>query len=98
MSSPLEIAIFELLQALPARKSVSAEEGARHADAEGWRRLFPQVRAVAVGLARQGRLEITRHGKAVDPSTFKGVYRLRLPNQNQADQNEASQNEEGNPT
>jgi hypothetical protein len=38
-----------------------------------------EVRATAVGLARQGRLVITRHNKPVDPSAFKGVYRLRLP-------------------
>jgi len=32
-----------------------------------------------VGLAREGRLVITRHGKPTDPNKFKGVYRLRLP-------------------
>ncbi len=30
-------------------------------------------------LARQGKLEILRHNKPVDPNKFKGVYRLRLP-------------------
>jgi len=28
---------------------------------------------------RQGRLMITKKGKPVDPSSFKGVIRLRLP-------------------
>ena len=28
---------------------------------------------------RQGRLTITKKGKAVDPNAFKGVIRLRLP-------------------
>jgi hypothetical protein len=37
------------------------------------------VRAVARGLARQGRLVILRHNKPADPDDFKGVYRLRLP-------------------
>ena len=51
----------------------------RAVDAEAWRRVLPQVRAAAVGLARAGRLVITRHGKPADPDSFKGVYRLRLP-------------------
>jgi hypothetical protein len=32
-----------------------------------------------VGLARDGRLVITRHGKPADPDDFKGVWRMRLP-------------------
>lgn len=79
MTSPVEEAIFTLLAAKEPGKSIAPEEAARAADPEGWRRLLPQVRAVAVGLARQGRLVITRHGKPADPDTFKGVYRLRLP-------------------
>ena len=55
------------------------QAAARAADPEGWRRTLPKVRAVAVGMAREGRLVITRHGKPADPNQFKGVYRLRLP-------------------
>lgn len=79
MSDPIEAEIFELLGKLAPGKSVSAEEVARAVDAEGWRRRLGQVRATAVGLARQNRLVITRHGKPADPDDFKGVYRLRLP-------------------
>jgi hypothetical protein len=79
MTSPIEDALFALLADLPAGKSVSPEQVARAVDAEGWRRLLPQVRSTAVGLARQGRLVITRHGKPADPEAFKGVYRLALP-------------------
>lgn len=79
MSAQVEAAIFELLAGLPAGKSVSPEAVARAVDPEGWRRLLSHVRATAVGLARQRRLVITRHGKPADPETFKGVYRLRLP-------------------
>jgi hypothetical protein len=79
MSALVESVIFELLATLPAGKSVSPEEVARTVDPEGWRRLLGQVRATAVGLARQGRLVITRHNKPADPDSFKGVYRLRLP-------------------
>jgi hypothetical protein len=77
--NPIEDAIFALLADLAPGKSVSPEDVARVVDAEGWRRLLGQVRATAVGLARQEKLVITRHGKPADPGSFKGVYRLRLP-------------------
>ena len=76
---PIGDAAFALLAQRTEGKSICPSEVARALDPEGWRRLMPQVRATAVGLARAGRLEITRHGKPVDPSAFKGVYRLRLP-------------------
>ena len=76
---PLEQAIFDLLAARDPGKSICPSEAARVVDAEGWRRLMGQARATAVGLARGGRLVITRHGRPVDPESFKGVYRLRLP-------------------
>ena len=79
MSDPVETAILDLLAQAPAGKSVSPEQVARAVDPESWRRMLGRVRAVAIGLARQGRLVITRHGKPADPDTFKGVYRLRLP-------------------
>jgi hypothetical protein len=79
MTAPIEAAIFELLAAVPSGKSVSPEEVAKAVDPEGWRRLLGQVRGTAIGLARAGRLVITRHGKPADPEHFKGVYRLTLP-------------------
>ena len=79
MSDPVETAILDLLAQVPAGKSVSPEQVARAVDPESWRRMLGRVRAIAIGLARQRRLVITRHGKPADPDTFKGVYRLRLP-------------------
>jgi len=79
MSDAVETAIFDLLAKAPAGKSVSPEQVARAADPEGWRRTLGHVRAVARGLARQGRLVILRHNKPADPDDFRGVYRLRLP-------------------
>jgi len=79
MTSPIELAIFDLLGQKAPGKSVSPEEVARAVDPEGWRRTLGQVRSEAVGLARQGRLVITRHNKPADPDAFKGVYRLTLP-------------------
>ena len=79
MSADVESVILDLLAKLPPGKSISPEEVARAADPEGWRRLLGHVRATARGLARQNRLVITRHGKPADPEKFKGVYRLRAP-------------------
>ena len=79
MSSPLETAIFDLLARRAPGASICPSEAARAVDPEGWRRLMGQVRATAVGLARLGRLEITRKGRPADPDALKGVYRLRLP-------------------
>ena len=80
MSLEIETAIFDLLGAkIAPGKSVSPEEVARAVDPEGWRRLLGHVRAIARGLARQGKLVILRHNKPADPGDFKGVYRIRLP-------------------
>ena len=79
MSVELETAIFDLLAKAAPGKSVSPEDVARAADPESWRRILGHVRAVARGLARQGKLVILRHNKPADPDDFKGVYRLRLP-------------------
>ena len=76
---PIESAIFETLAEAKAGGSVTPEDVARRMDPEGWRRAIPRVKAVAVGLARGGRLEILRKGKPVDPEQVKGVIRLRLP-------------------
>jgi hypothetical protein len=72
-------AIFELLAEQPAGKSISPETVARAVEPESWRRLLSHVRGTAIGLAREGRLVITRHGKPADPDDFKGVWRMKLP-------------------
>jgi hypothetical protein len=84
MTASVEDTIFALLAGASPGKSVAPEDVARAVDAEGWRRRLPQVRASAVGLARQGRVVITRHGKPADPDTFKGVWRLRAPLEGEA--------------
>jgi hypothetical protein len=81
MTSRIELAIFDLLGQQAPGKSIAPEEVARAVDPEGWRRTLGQVRSEAVGLARQGRLVITRHNKPADPDAFKGVYRLKLPDE-----------------
>jgi hypothetical protein len=77
MTADIEKTILDLLAPLAPGKSLAPEDVARALDPEGWRRLLPQVRATARGMARQYRVVITRHGKPADPEAFKGVYRLR---------------------
>ena len=79
MTRSIEEVLFEMLAERGPGKSVSPEEVARAADPEAWHRALGQVRATAVGLARQERLVILRKGKPVSPEGLKGVYRLRLP-------------------
>ena len=79
-SAAIEAAILQLLSTQGAGRTVAPEQVARSlggdADWHGW--LGP-VRRAAVKLALDGRLVIYRKGKAVDPTDFKGVYRLGLP-------------------
>lgn len=42
-----------------------------------WQSLLTPVRKAAARLAQEGRIEILRKGKPVDPTAFKGVVRLR---------------------
>lgn len=79
MTSPIEDAILTALAATPRGKSIDPADIAKGLQPERWQRLLPQVRATAVGLARIGKIVITRHGKPADPDTFKGVWRMRLP-------------------
>lgn len=83
MSDPIEAAIFERLsKADPkgeGKASIEPAEVAKALQADQWQRVLPKVKTTALGLMRQGRLVITKKGKAIDPSKMKGVIRLRLP-------------------
>lgn len=83
MSDPIETAILEKLTGLGPGKSVEPAEIAKALQPEQWQRMLPKVRACALGLMRQGRLTITKKGKPVDPDSFKGVTRLRLPTEDE---------------
>ena len=85
---PVATIILGALAALDSGGSISvmdaaravAEDRRRPSDGpELWRRYMTAVRQQATHLARQGRIEIIRKGKPVDPNNFKGVVRLRLP-------------------
>jgi len=78
----LRAAILDLLNGREATKSISPTEAARAlagSDERQWSRLMKPLRAIAVEMAKAGELEIRRKSKPVDPSNFRGVYRLALP-------------------
>jgi hypothetical protein len=79
MSSPIEDVILFQLAALPAGKSIDPMGVAKAVEPERWQRLLGHVRNTAIDLAKRGQIVILRHNKPADPTKFRGVYRLRLP-------------------
>jgi len=78
----LRSAILDLLAAREPGKTICPSEAARAlagSDERQWSRLMKPLRAIAVEMAKAGELEIRRKNKPVDPSSFRGVYRLALP-------------------
>jgi hypothetical protein len=80
----IETTILRLVAERGPGRSVDPAEAARalggpHPD--GWGPLMQPIRRIAVRLALEGRLVITRKGKPVDPSDFRGVYRISAPHQ-----------------
>ncbi len=73
---PIEARILELVTARGPAKSICPSEVVRNTG-PGWQSQLTAVRQAAVRLAITGQIEITRHGKPVDPTTIKGVIRLR---------------------
>jgi hypothetical protein len=77
----IEATLLRLLEERGTGKALDPAEAARalggpHPD--GWGPLMQPIRQVAVRLASEGRLIILRKGKPVDPTAFKGIYRLAL--------------------
>jgi len=75
----IESAILDLLAQREAGLTISPMDVARRLGGDhpdGWGPLMQPIRRVAVRLALDGRLQILRKGKPVDPLDFKGVYRL----------------------
>jgi hypothetical protein len=88
----LRAAILDLLESREAGKSISPTEAARAlagSDERQWSRLMKPLRAVAVEMAKAGELVILRKARPVDPSDFRGVYRLALPGSTPADTSNA---------
>jgi hypothetical protein len=76
----IEAAILDELGKLAPGRTLGATDIARClAPDSDWHGLMGPVRRAAVALALSGRLVIYRKGKPVDPSDFKGVWRMGLP-------------------
>jgi hypothetical protein len=76
----VECAIFDLLERRVPGASLCPSEVARAVDGEAWRARMDEVRAVALRLAREGRLVITQRGVALDPARpLRGAVRLARP-------------------
>lgn len=62
-----------------AERSICPSEVARAMDPDHWRSLMTRIRREAMALAREGRIDILRKGKPVDPAgEIRGVIRLRI--------------------
>ncbi|WP_186332279.1 DUF3253 domain-containing protein [Bordetella genomosp. 13] len=73
----LAAAITRLLNERAADSTICPSEVARALSSDAWRPLMPRVREVAVGMARQGALDIRQKGRTVDPDgTLRGPIRL----------------------
>ncbi|MBV1701545.1 MAG: DUF3253 domain-containing protein [Hyphomicrobiales bacterium] len=81
----LDATILQVCAQAGAAKSICPTDAAKaHATRLGeddlaWRHWLTEVRRRSVILAGEGRLVIYRKGKPVDPTDFRGVYRLGLP-------------------
>jgi hypothetical protein len=79
-ANTVEAAILRLTAACGPGKSVSPEDVAKAlapGDEAVWRSKLSAVRRVAVRLAGDGRIDILRKGKRVEPEAARGVIRLR---------------------
>lgn len=77
MSAEIAALILDMTAARGADKSICPSEVARALGGE-WRLHMKPVRAEAVRLAREGRIDILRKGKPVeDFAELRGVIRLR---------------------
>lgn len=78
----IKTSIFRLLTERGQGKTICPSEAARDIagkDEKKWRLLMKPIKQVAVALALENEIQITRKRKPVDPLAFKGIYRLSLP-------------------
>ena len=83
----IEAAMLSLAEARGPGKTLGPTDIARalggdHPD--GWGPLMQPIRRAAIRLMKQGRVVIVRKGRPVDPDDFRGVYRIALPDSDDA--------------
>ncbi len=72
-------AILRLAAARGADKTICPSEVARHLggpDEALWRPLMAPIRAQAIRLARDGRVDLRKGGATVAPDDLSGIYRI----------------------
>ena len=77
----IEVEILRLAAECGPGRSISPTDVAQAVSPPGpdvWRQKLGAVRRAAVRLARDGRIDILRKGRPVDPEDVKGVIRLRI--------------------
>jgi hypothetical protein len=74
----LEMAIMDLLSGREGGATICPSEAARKVMPDDWRPLMEPARMAARRLVDGGKVEITQQGHAVDPSSAKGPFRIRL--------------------
>ncbi len=72
----IEAGILRLTAARGPAASICPSDVARDLATE-WRPLLGPVRRAAARLAAEGRIEVLRKGKPIDPADLRGVIRLR---------------------
>ena len=79
-SARIERQILDLVEARGRGRTICPSEVARalEADEDAWRRLMKPVRRAAIRLAEDGRIEILKKGKRIEPDNVRGVVRLRI--------------------
>lgn len=79
-AAAIERVILDLLDRRAMGASLCPSEVARAVGGAAWRARMDDVRAVAVALARDGRLAITQRGAVLDPrQPLRGPIRLARP-------------------
>lgn len=73
----LEAAILELLAGRAMGATICPSEAARRVGGADWRDLMEPTRRAARRLVERGAIEMTQHGRRVDPSRARGPVRLR---------------------
>ncbi|KRF35465.1 hypothetical protein ASG94_13605 [Nocardioides sp. Soil805] len=73
----LEAAVADLLARSSRATGIAASDAARAVGGDDWRELVEPARRAARRLAAAGEVEIVQGGRAVDPSTARGEFRIR---------------------
>ncbi|MCW5756925.1 MAG: DUF2256 and DUF3253 domain-containing protein [Phycisphaeraceae bacterium] len=78
LDARLEADILDLLQARGPGATLCPSEAARNLQPEHNKSLQERTRRAVRRLARQGKVEITQDGVAIDPDAMRGSIRIRL--------------------